>query len=115
MPDRAFAVLAALFGLLAVAAGAFAAHGIDDARTAALVETASRYQMWHALAMLALAVSPVRSRAALTALALGVLLFSGSLYGLAIGAPRPVAWVTPVGGTLLIAGWALAAHALWRR
>ncbi|HMR29466.1 MAG TPA: DUF423 domain-containing protein [Geminicoccaceae bacterium] len=115
MPDRTFAVVAALLGLVAVAAGAFAAHGIGDPRAAGLVETASRYQMWHALAMLALCLSPVRAGAALAAFAAGVVLFSGSLYGLAMGAPRPIAWVTPVGGMLLIAGWALAALALWRR
>lgn len=115
MPDRAFAVIAALLGLVAVAAGAFAAHGIDDVRAAGLVETASRYQMWHALAMLALAVSPVRAGAALVAWILGVVLFSGSLYALAAGAARPVAWITPIGGMSLIVGWALAAYALLRR
>ena len=56
MRDRAWIGLAALFGLLAVAAGAFAAHGLEargDTRAVALVETGARYQMWHALAMLA--------------------------------------------------------------
>ncbi len=115
MTDRACVILAALFGLVAVAAGAFAAHGIADPVAARLVETASRYQMWHALALLALAALPIRARAAQAAFVLGVALFSGSLYALAAGAPRPVAWITPIGGVALIAGWALAAIAAWRR
>jgi uncharacterized membrane protein YgdD (TMEM256/DUF423 family) len=115
MRHRAWVGLAALFGLLAVAAGAFAAHGLQargDARAVALVETAARYQMWHALAMLGYAALGVTSRLPLLFWALGIVLFSFSLYALAFGAPRPVAMITPVGGTAFLAGWAtLAWHA----
>lgn len=115
MPDRTFIVLAAVFGLIAVAAGAFAAHGIESPDAARLVETASRYQMWHALAMLGVMALGLGSRSALMAFAIGVLLFSGSLYALAIGAPRSIGWVTPLGGVALIVGWALVAVAGCRR
>jgi uncharacterized membrane protein YgdD (TMEM256/DUF423 family) len=115
MPDRTFVIIAALLGLGAVAAGAFAAHRIADPATARLVETASRYQMWHALAMLGVAALGLRARPAMWSFVLGVALFSGSLYGLAWGAPRPVAWLTPLGGMALLAGWALVAVAACRR
>jgi uncharacterized membrane protein YgdD (TMEM256/DUF423 family) len=115
MTDRTFVAIAALLGLGAVAAGAFATHAIADPAAARLVETASRYQMWHALAMLGVAALGLRARPALWSFVLGVALFSGSLYGLASGAPRPIAWLTPVGGLALIAGWALLAMAACRR
>lgn len=106
---RAMVGLAALFGLLAVAAGAFTAHGLrasGDTRAVALVETAAQYQMWHALAMLGCAALGIRSRWPLYLFALGILLFSFSLYALAFGAPGVVGMVTPFGGAALILGWA---------
>ena len=109
----------AVLGALAVAAGAFAAHALR-ARLApealALVDTASRYQLMHALAVIAagllLAVRPSRA-ATLSAIAFttGVIVFCGSLYALALGAPRSFGIVAPVGGTLLIAGWLMLAAA----
>jgi uncharacterized membrane protein YgdD (TMEM256/DUF423 family) len=116
MPDRRLVALAALYGLTAVAAGALATHalaGSASPRTLGLVETAARYQMWHALAMLAAAL--LGARLAGWLFALGVLLFSGSLYALALGAPRPVAWLTPFGGLSFLAGWAVLALAALRR
>src|SRR5687767_4761184 len=86
--------LAALLGLTAVAAGAFAAHGLQargDARGATLVETASRYQVWHALAMLAYVAMGAPQRLPLLLWAAGALIFSGSLYALGAGAPGIVA------------------------
>lgn len=115
MSDRPLVALAALLGGTAVAAGALAAHGIADPAAARLVETASRYQMWHALAILALAALPLRVASACWGFVLGVILFSGSLYGLALGMPRWLAWLTPLGGLVLIGSWALAAIAAWRR
>ena len=119
MQQRSWIATAALSGLLAVAAGAFAAHGFDaagDAHGARLFEIGARYQMWHALAMLAcLALMPT-CRLPLWLWTAGSALFSLSLYAQALGAPRPVAFVTPVGGTALLLGWvALAWCALRAR
>ena len=113
-------VLAGIFGAMAVAFGAWAAHGLEaafGARTVSLVETAVRYQIWHALAMIgALALyrtvrqNPGRSGVVWLAraaqlFALGVSLFCGALYGLAFGGPHWMGMVAPVGGLALIAGW----------
>ena len=111
--------VAALNGLLAVAAGAFAAHGLEqagaDGRAAELARLGAQYQMWHALAMLGVRLTGGGRRVCGLFLA-GIVLFSGSLYGLALGAPRPVAFVTPFGGLALLLGWAaLAARALGLR
>lgn len=112
--------LAALSGFLAVAFGAFAAHGARDARAAELLHTGSLYQMTHALAVLGwLAIRQIGkggadSKADVTTPALflsGTVLFSGSLYALAFGAPRILGMVTPFGGLCFLAGWLLLA---WR-
>jgi uncharacterized membrane protein YgdD (TMEM256/DUF423 family) len=107
--------LAALNGFLAVAFGAFAAHGAKDARAAELLHTGSLYQMTHALAVLGwLAVRKAGGKASVATPALflvGTVLFSGSLYALAFGAPRGLGMVTPFGGLCFLAGWALLA---WR-
>ena len=111
----------ALLGALAVLAGAFGAHalaGALDARALGWFETAARYHLAHALALVAcaaLAASLARADAgrgarrtlavAAIAFALGVVLFSGSLYALALGAPRPIAAMAPIGGLCLIGGW----------
>jgi uncharacterized membrane protein YgdD (TMEM256/DUF423 family) len=112
MQHRTWIAVAALAGLLAVAAGAFAAHGFyaaGDTQGARLVETGARYEMWHALAMLAcLALMPTL-RLPLWLWLVGTALFSFSLYALALGAPRLVALMTPVGGTALLLGWAALA------
>jgi uncharacterized membrane protein YgdD (TMEM256/DUF423 family) len=107
--------LAALSGFLAVAFGAFAAHGARDARAAELLHTGSLYQMTHALAVFGwLAIHKSGGKVGMTAPALflaGTVLFSGSLYALAFGAPRMLGMVTPVGGLCFLAGWLLLA---WR-
>ena len=112
--------LAALSGFLAVAFGAFAAHGAKDARAAELLHTGSLYQMTHALAVFGwLGISQASQDKAggklgVTAPALflaGTVLFSGSLYALAFGAPRMLGMVTPFGGLCFLAGWLLLA---WR-
>jgi uncharacterized membrane protein YgdD (TMEM256/DUF423 family) len=113
----------ALLAALAVVAGAFAAHALR-ARLApealALVDTASRYQLVHALALVAVgllqAIRPsLAAKLSAAAFAAGVILFCGSLYALALGAPRFLGMVAPVGGTLLIAGWLLLAAAAFMR
>ena len=109
MQDRHWVALAAGLGLVAVAFGAFAAHGLGDSRAAQWVETGSRYQMVHAVAILA-AIAWRGGRSAATALwAIGAVLFPGSLYALALGAPPAAATLAPVGGAALLLGWAALA------
>lgn len=107
--------LAALSGFLAVAFGAFAAHGARDARAAELLHTGSLYQMTHALAVFGwLAVGKAGGKVSVavpTLFLAGTVLFSGSLYALAFGAPRVLGMVTPFGGLCFLAGWLLLA---WR-
>jgi uncharacterized membrane protein YgdD (TMEM256/DUF423 family) len=106
MERRAWVGLAATFGLLAVAAGAFAAHGFEargDARAAGLIETGARHQMWHALAMIGYLALGRGGALPLWLWSGGVALFSGCLYALAFGAPAPV------GGAALLLGWAALA------
>jgi uncharacterized membrane protein YgdD (TMEM256/DUF423 family) len=112
----AWLVAAGLNGLMAVAMGAFAAHGLGgmlDPAALALVETASRYQLAHALALIAVALllkPPTRQRRLVHAIGwlflAGIVLFAGSLYLLALTGMRAFVWVTPFGGLALIAGWA---------
>ena len=113
-PDRSPLIAAgAINGLVAVAAGAFAAHGLHDlidARSLEVFETGARYQMYHALAMVlagALAVRFPRATRAGWIIQLGIVLFSGSLY--ALGATdRTALWlaaITPFGGVAFLVGW----------
>jgi uncharacterized membrane protein YgdD (TMEM256/DUF423 family) len=112
--DRAFALAGALSAFIAVAAGAFGAHALR-ARLApdllAVFETGARYQMYHALALLAVAWAATRwpgvpVRAAGWLFIGGTLLFSGSLYLLALTGARWLGAITPLGGLLLLVGWA---------
>lgn len=118
---RLFFVLGALFAMLAVGAGAFGAHGLRgrlEAPMLVVFETAARYQMYHAFALLAAAAAcalrPARlARLAGWLFAAGIVLFSGSLFALALGADRMLGMVTPFGGVAFIAGWGcLAAWAV---
>jgi uncharacterized membrane protein YgdD (TMEM256/DUF423 family) len=106
-------VVGAICGGVAVAAGAFGAHGLRDRldpASMAAFETAVRYQLVHTLALVFVAqrISQHPSRSASAAgglFAAGIVLFSGSLYALALGAPHVVGLVTPFGGLAFIAGW----------
>jgi len=120
--DRTFATLGAVSGLVAVAAGAFGAHALR-ARLApdqlAAFETAARYQMYHALALLLVAWAVTRwaappVRAAGWLFVAGTVVFSGSLYALALSGTRAFGAVTPVGGLCFLAGWASLALGIWR-
>ena len=100
------------FALLAVVLGAFGAHALKgqllERDTLEVWKTAVDYQMWHALALLLIARLPLSGRAARGVpycFGLGVLLFSGSLYWLALGGPKWLGPMTPLGGLSLIAGW----------
>ena len=108
---------------LAVAAGAFGAHALRTTLSAtqlASYETAVRYQMYHALALLLTARSPTHSsprllRAAAVLFLSGIVLFSGSLYVLAVTDRRWLGAITPFGGAAFLAGWAcFAAGSLQR-
>ena len=90
--------------------GAFGAHALKarfSADEVSLWQTAVQYHFWHALALLAVALagSGPWFKAAASLLIAGVLLFSGSLYALALGAPRALAMIAPIGGLALILGW----------
>lgn len=120
--DKIFFVLGALLGGLGVAAGAFGAHALET-RLAPdrleLFELAARYQMIHALALIAAAWAAERwpsglANAAGWLLFVGVLIFCGTIYALAFGAPRVLGAVTPIGGLSLIVGWLLLALAAIR-
>ena len=109
-------MLGSLLAGLGVAAGAFGAHGLRDRLDPSMMgafETAVRYQLIHALAIL-LAAERARGAgrlagAAGVAFVVGILLFSGSLYGLALGGPRALGAATPFGGGALILGWLMLA------
>ncbi len=121
--DRLFFSLGAVSGAVAVAAGAFGAHGLKLRLTPdllAIFDTAARYQMFHALALLAAGWAVSRwpgtsARAAGWCFIAGTLVFSGSLYALSLSGVRALGAITPVGGVLFIAGWLLLAIAAWRR
>ncbi|HWA22191.1 MAG TPA: DUF423 domain-containing protein [Caulobacterales bacterium] len=115
MPFRHQAFFAALLGALAVAFGAFAAHGIADPKAAELVRRGAQYHMAHVLAAFAaLAMwrwGAARARFVAPILFAGICLFSGSLYALALGAPRWAGLITPIGGALFVVGWGVLACA----
>jgi uncharacterized membrane protein YgdD (TMEM256/DUF423 family) len=110
---RRAGIAAAALGASAVVLGAFGAHALQtrlDAAALALWHTAVEYQFWHALALLAVAgfAPAIDTRtwsASGIAFVVGTILFCGSLYALALGAPRVVGFVTPFGGLALIVGW----------
>lgn len=102
-------LLAGLNGLLAVAAGAFGAHAAADPYVKALLQTGAQYQAVHAAAALACLAMARRNPALQLAAVLfggGALLFAGSLYLLALTGAAPLGAVAPLGGGLLLAGWA---------
>ena len=99
-------VLAAISAALAVAAGAFGAHGAAGPQQADWLRTGGLYQLIHAVA--AVAIMGV-ARGPAIMLLLGAAIFSGTLYAMALGAPRWLGAVTPIGGSLLIIGWLWAA------
>jgi uncharacterized membrane protein YgdD (TMEM256/DUF423 family) len=120
--ERTFAVLGALLACLAVGAGAFGAHGLRGRLTPELLdvfETAARYQMYHALGLLAVAWAADRWPGGATAAAgwlfvVGIVLFSGSLYLLSLTGTRWLGAITPLGGAAFLAGWLALAWAIWQ-
>lgn len=122
MPRQLAAIAAALLGLgiAAAAVGSHALAGVLDADGLRRYQTATQVLMWQGLGLLALmrhALDPPRAGLAVAGgvLLTGTLLFCGSVYALAFGAPRAAASVAPLGGLLMIGGWFAAAVLLWRR
>lgn len=120
---RLFIIIAAISGFSAVLIGAFAAHGLAQILSSgalATVKTAVQYQFYHTLCLLFLGLWLLHKpatpglKAAGLAFILGILLFSGSLYGLALGAPRWLGPVTPLGGLCFLLGWLLLLMAALR-
>jgi uncharacterized membrane protein YgdD (TMEM256/DUF423 family) len=121
-PVRLFFLLGSLLGGLGVGLGAFGAHGLqrilsaDDLST---FEVGVRYQMYHALALLAVAWASSRFESGAVVWAgwlfvTGIVLFSGSLYLYVLSGPRWLVAITPVGGLAFLVGWALLAWSAFR-
>lgn len=109
--------LGAISGLLSVAAGAFGAHGLRSvisAEALAWWHTAAQYQIYHSLALVALGVWGKPAPAAGWAFLVGILVFSGTLYAMALTGARWLGAVTPIGGVSLMIGWAAFAWAALR-
>ena len=119
--SRALVVAGALSAAIAVVLGAFAAHGLRGRLTADLAatfEVAVRYQMYHALGLLAVGWAASRWPAGAIGAAgilfiVGTVIFSGSLYVLVLTGQRWLGAITPLGGVAFIAGWLLLAWGAW--
>jgi uncharacterized membrane protein YgdD (TMEM256/DUF423 family) len=120
--DRLFFAAGSLSAFLAVALGAFAAHGLKGKLTPdmfATFEVGVRYHMYHALALLAVAWASTRwpgssNTAAGWLFIFGTIVFSGTLYLLALGGPRWLGAITPIGGLAFLVAWLLLAYSVWR-
>jgi uncharacterized membrane protein YgdD (TMEM256/DUF423 family) len=105
----------AVLGLLAVAFGAFGAHGVADPAAKAWMQTGAAYQLAHVLAALLAVGLPRQATGAAAAFLIGAVLFSGSLYAMALGGPLWLGAVTPIGGLGFLSGWVLLAIAACRQ
>lgn len=119
---RLWLLLSAFAGFTGVALGAFAAHGLKQRLTAeylAVFQTASHYQLIHALALLGVGLLALQAPGRLvnlagSAFALGIALFSGSLYLLALSGIGKLGIVTPFGGVAFLLGWLCLGLAAWK-
>jgi uncharacterized membrane protein YgdD (TMEM256/DUF423 family) len=112
-------VAASVAGASAVILGALGAHALHAKLSPQMLDvwhTAVQFQFWHALALLACALMRRTHATHLAAVlfALGIVLFCGSLYALALGSPRMVGVITPLGGLAFIAGWVALGVVFWR-
>jgi len=118
---KIFMSLAALFGGLSVAAGAFGSHALKERlsdRALDIFEVGARYQMYHALALLLVAILLNQSKSPSPSLIasgwlfiIGIFIFSGSLYALSLSDIKILGAITPIGGVAFIAGWGALAIA----
>jgi len=120
--DRQFFALGSILALLAVAAGAFGAHALKDSLgpdRLDVFKTAAQYQMYHSLALIAVGIAASRWQDGLINVAgwlfvAGIVLFSGSLYALAVTDVKVLGAITPLGGLCFMAGWLCLALGVWR-
>jgi uncharacterized membrane protein YgdD (TMEM256/DUF423 family) len=125
MMDRLFFLIASILGGIAVATGAFGAHGLRtfvSAEALGTWDTAVRYQMYHALALFAVAWAISRWPKQVKVLVVGgwlflagVVLFSGSLYALVLSDVKQLGAITPIGGVVFVAGWGCLVLTAWRK
>jgi uncharacterized membrane protein YgdD (TMEM256/DUF423 family) len=115
-------LVGAVNGFLAVAAGAFAAHGLEGrvtTRALEIFQTGAGYHLTHALAIVGTSLvkgeRAARADVAAWLFTLGVVLFSGSLYFLALSGSNALVLATPLGGVCLLAGWAALGFAALKR
>ena len=114
--------IGALFGLLGVAAGAFGAHALErklEPRMLEVFETGARYQMYHALALVLIGIlAHLQPRGGFAsagwAMIVGIIVFSGSLFALALTGIKGLGAITPIGGTAFMVGWGLLAYRAWQ-
>jgi uncharacterized membrane protein YgdD (TMEM256/DUF423 family) len=116
-----YRLLGSIFALSAVLFGAFGAHALRETLSAhdsiQIWETAVRYQMWHALALILLSINSLKHtipKMTAPCFVVGSLLFSGSLYGLALDGPKWLGPVTPLGGLCLMIGWWLLVYSSYK-
>jgi uncharacterized membrane protein YgdD (TMEM256/DUF423 family) len=118
-----FAVVGAVFGFLSVAFGAFGAHVLASHLSSQMMgvfDIGTQYQMYHALALLAVGILTQRKLGGRLVVAagwlftVGIVLFSGSLYVLSMTDAKALGVLTPVGGLCLLAGWVFLAVGLWK-
>lgn len=119
--ERRYFALGAIVVLLSVAIGAFGAHVLEPRLTAKALNsfhTAARYQTYHGLGLIIVALVAEKHRIARyagVAFAVGIVLFCGSLYALALGSPRAFGAVAPIGGLAFMVGWGVLAAAPFSR
>jgi len=121
--ERIFFIAGSISALIAVVAGAFGAHGLKNKLAPDLLnifEVGARYQMYHAIGLIIVAIASGRLDSATSLWAGwlfigGTILFSGSLYALSLTGTRWLGAITPIGGLMFIAGWACLAWAAWQR
>lgn len=118
---KLFIILGAINAIIAVAAGAFGAHGLENKLTAKYLDIwdkAATYQMYHALGLILIGVVAGTTNASLNVagwlMTLGIVFFSGSLYVLALTQIKVLGAITPIGGVLFIASWLVLVIAVWR-
>jgi uncharacterized membrane protein YgdD (TMEM256/DUF423 family) len=119
--NQIYRLLGSILAFSAVLLGAFGAHALKETLSAydsiQTWETAVRYQMWHAIALILLSMISLTQptpKMIGPCFAIGTLLFSGSLYGLALDGPKWLGPVTPLGGLALMIGWLLLAYSCFK-